>query len=119
MAEQVTAAEAHACKATGWKHLDVRTAEEFARLRVPDSVNVAYIDKKWILPWVNSNFVAEVAEHFPKDSRLVVSCATGKRSAWASAALAYAGYTVVNVEGGINSWRMNPGLPTESGAPSS
>lgn len=120
MASLVPPTEAHSRKSSGWRHLDVRTPEEFARLRAPNSVNVAFMNKTVSGMVANPSFLADVAGSFPKDTQLLVSCASGKRSAMATAALTADGYTTVaDVEGGMAAWAETPGLPTESGAPTS
>lgn len=120
MSSLIPASEAHSRKSAGWRHLDVRTAEEFARLRAPNSVNVAFMNKTDGGMVANPSFLSEVAATFPKDTQLLVSCASGKRSAMATAALTADGYsTVADVEGGMAAWAETPGLPTESGAPTS
>lgn len=46
----------------------------------------------------------------PTDKQVLVVCQTGSRSGMAARQLAKAGYTVINVNGGMMSW-MSQGLP--------
>lgn len=113
--------EAHARKAEtpAWVHLDVRTGEEFARLRAPNSLNIPFMNAGAVGMTPNANFVADVAEKVAKEDKLLISCASGKRSAMASTILVKEGYTVADVDGGMKGWADSPDLPTESGAASS
>lgn len=121
MATLVPASEAQERKSStgGWKHLDVRTVEEYSSLRAPDSTNIPYMNKGPTGMVVNPSFLSDVSAVFGKDTKLLVSCASGKRSARAAAELAADGYEVADVEGGMAAWAETSGLPTESGAPAS
>lgn len=49
-----------------------------------------------------------------KDTKLLVSCASGKRSAMACAALEKEGYeTLKDVDGGYSAWARDETLPVE------
>lgn len=85
--------------------VDVREADEFARVRVPGSVLVPM-----------SEFVARCNE-LPADRPLLMLCQSGSRSATATAFLLRQGYAqVVNVSGGIVAW-YQAGLPVVTTAP--
>ena len=114
----ITPAEAQARKSDGWVHLDVRTPEEFSNLRAPSSVNVPFMFRGDSGMTLNENFVSDVASAVKKEDRLVVSCASGKRSARASTVLVEEGYTVADVGGGMAAWTETAGLPTEGAAAS-
>jgi rhodanese-related sulfurtransferase len=83
--------------------VDVREPSEFAAVRLDDVV---------LLPM--SSFAERFGE-LPKDRPLLVMCASGSRSAAATAHLLRNGYTdVVNVAGGITEWERT-GLPVRKG----
>lgn len=76
--------------------LDVRTAEEFAEGHIEGAVN---IDCK------QSDFVQKAKATLPTDKIIAVYCRSGRRSADAAGKLAIAGYKMVNLKGGIISWK--------------
>ena len=85
--------------------LDVREADEFAAARA---------DGAALVPM--SEF-AERYEELPKDRPIRVICASGNRSAAATAFLLRNGWTdVANVAGGTSAW-IAAGLPTRRGTP--
>jgi rhodanese-related sulfurtransferase len=85
--------------------VDVRELTEFVALRVPGAALVPM-----------STF-AERHTELPRDRQLLVLCASGNRSAAATAFLLRSGWTdVVNVAGGITDWNR-AGLPVLSGPP--
>lgn len=110
--------EAHARKSgtPAWIHVDVRTVEEFARIRAPDSLNIPFMNAGPAGMAPNPSFLSDVTGKLQKDKKLLVSCASGKRSAMAAGVLTKEGYTVADVEGGMMGWSDTEGLPTESGA---
>ena len=88
----------------GWTFLDVRTEEEFNAGHVPGAWNVPVLFRdpmRGMAP--NERFVEVVERAFPKDTRLVLGCAAGMRSARACELLADAGYErLVNMAGGFS-----------------
>jgi rhodanese-related sulfurtransferase len=83
--------------------VDVREPNEFAAVRLDEVV---------LLPM--SSFAERFAE-LPKDRPLLLMCASGSRSAAATAHLLRNGYTdVSNVAGGITDWQR-AGLPVRKG----
>jgi molybdopterin/thiamine biosynthesis adenylyltransferase/rhodanese-related sulfurtransferase len=76
--------------------LDVREADEFEQGTIPGSVFIP-----------RGNLELSVEGKIPdKESRIVVYCAGGARSAFAAKSLAELGYTdVVNMSGGFNQWK--------------
>jgi rhodanese-related sulfurtransferase len=91
--------------ATGPLVVDVRELSEFIAMRVPGAALVPM-----------STF-AERHAALPRDRQLLVLCASGNRSAAATAFLLRSGWTdVVNVAGGITDWNR-AGLPVRSGPP--
>lgn len=89
--------------ATGPLVVDVREMSEFVAMRIPGAA---------LMPM--SSF-AERHVELPRDRQLLVLCASGNRSAAATAFLLRSGWTdVVNVAGGITDWNR-AGLPVRSG----
>jgi rhodanese-related sulfurtransferase len=83
--------------------VDVREASEFAAVRLDEVV---------LLPM--SSFAERFGE-LPKDRPLLLMCASGSRSAAATAHLLRNGYAdVSNVAGGITDWQR-AGLPVRKG----
>lgn len=118
--ELVSPQTAHARKseATPWKHVDVRTEGEFADGRATDSVNVPFMNAGAAGMAPNPNFVAgigAVAEpHGGKEAKLIISCASGKRSAMACAVLEAEGFkSLADVDGGYSAWARNESLSVE------
>jgi rhodanese-related sulfurtransferase len=83
--------------------LDVREADEFDELRIPDAQ---------LLPL--SELATRYEDELPKDRPIIAQCRSGKRSAKATEFLREQGFDVVNMEGGILAWR-DEGLPVEEG----
>ena len=76
--------------------LDVREPEEYEQGAIPGSLHIARGN-------LESNIEPRVPEH---DTRLLVFCAGGNRSAFAAKTLQEMGYTdVVSVAGGFNRWK--------------
>jgi sulfur dioxygenase len=84
--------------------IDVRTAEEFAALRIAGSCNVPF-----------DQFDPDALKsRIGIDSPIYCICQTGTRSRFAAQLLRAAGFTrVVHVDGGTNAW-LTAGLPVES-----
>ena len=83
-AKRVDANEAKALVDQGWTYVDVRTEQEFDGGHPQGAVNV---------PINSPDFLAVMKARFPTDSKLVVGCQLGGRSARACAALEAHGYT--------------------------
>ena len=81
--------------ADGTVTIDVRTADEFAAGHLYHAVNI---------DWQKDGFMDEISKYFNKSQRLAIYCRSGKRSAAAAAALADAGYQVINLKEGYMSW---------------
>lgn len=92
-----------AARAAGWAPfvLDVRSAAEAAIVRFP-----------WADALIPHTEVAARAAELPTGREILVHCKLGGRSAQACKALAEAGFTVVNLEGGIDGWArdVEPGM---------
>jgi rhodanese-related sulfurtransferase len=113
----------------GYTYVDVRTEPEFEAGHVPGAVNVPISHKGpgGMLP--NPEFVAVMVAAFPKDTKLIVGCKMGGRSAKAVAALRQAGFAeLLDMSAGFEGQRdafgrLTPGWndqtrPVEIGAPS-
>jgi len=83
--------------------LDVRTAAEFNGGHIPNALQANWLDPK--------EFTDRVQD-LDKNLPVYIYCQAGVRSASAQSALEAKGYKVVNLEGGISSWKMN-GFPVE------
>jgi rhodanese-related sulfurtransferase len=83
--------------------LDVRTAEEFAEVRVPGSVNIDFYAADF----------ADQLDLLSKDVPYVVYCRSGNRSSSTMDIMADLGFSEVwDVDGGIIAWSQ-AGLPLE------
>jgi rhodanese-related sulfurtransferase len=74
--------------------LDVRTPEEFASERIPESINVNVMDGSFI----------EKISMLDKTKNYFVYCRSGGRSGQACAIMAKQGLKVYNLAGGIANW---------------
>lgn len=112
----------------GWTYVDVRSVEEFQAGHPPLAYNVPIATRGAAGMAPNPDFASVMQKSFPKDTKLVVGCASGGRSARACEVLAAAGFTsLANMECGFlgardESGRTMPGwqalgLPVESSAP--
>lgn len=101
----------------GWIYLDVRSVQEFEAGHVPGSYNIPLMDigsSGGMEP--NPNFEAVVAKTFAADSKLVVGCAAGGRSARACQLLIAKGFTnLVNMHGGFSGASDPYGGPGQAG----
>lgn len=88
----------------GYRVIDVRSGAEYRAGHVPGAVHMPYTR----LP--------SLADRIPRDATLLVHCATGKRSAAASAYLAAKGYDVRFVDDAWSGW-IASGKPVERGQP--
>jgi rhodanese-related sulfurtransferase len=116
MVKRVTPLEAQALMAQGWTYLDVRSIPEFEGGHPAGAVNVPLLHLESGRMAPNRDFQTVVTANFPKDTKLVVGCKAGPRSAQASALLAAAGYSdVVDVRGGFHGERDAMGRVTAPG----
>jgi rhodanese-related sulfurtransferase len=86
--------------------LDVRTAGEYQS---------GHIQNAFQANWNDAKEFKERTQHLDKAKTVFVYCQAGARSAAAQSFLMEQGYTVVNLEGGLSSWKMNQ-LPVEGNA---
>ena len=75
--------------------LDVRTPEEFAQGRIPNSINIDVL---------SDYFMADIAG-LDKDATYAVYCRSGKRSVDAATAMDEIGFSTFNLLGGIIAWQ--------------
>ncbi|MDO8527664.1 MAG: rhodanese-like domain-containing protein [Deltaproteobacteria bacterium] len=101
----------------GYAYLDVRTTEEFDAGHAKGAVNISIFISTPAGREFNPNFLALVAEKFPKPAKLVIGCHSGGRSGKACELLNAQGYNdVFNIDGGFGG---KPGIPgwEEEGLP--
>ena len=79
----------------GVQLVDVRTAEEYANGHIPNAVNMDVL---------SSDFAEKVAT-LDKERPVALYCRSGRRSKNAAEQAANLGYKVVELDGGINSWK--------------
>lgn len=124
--KHITVQQAHQDQGTGATYLDVRSIPEFEQGRPEGAFNVPlmHADPETRQMRPNPDFLAVVRANFPPDTKLVIGCQMGGRSAKAAEILASAGYhDVANVLGGYGGapqfghagW-VQAGLPVETGA---
>lgn len=76
--------------------LDVRTEQEVAAGKIENAININYFDE---------NFKVEV-DQLKKESKLLIYCAAGGRSARAASDLEMLGFQkIYDLEGGYNAWK--------------
>ncbi len=93
--------------------LDVREPAEFARLRIPGSVNVPRGVLEAQSEWDYDETVPELAGNHKRE--IVVVCRSGKRSVLAADVLQAMGYTnVISLKLGVRGWN-DAELPLEDG----
>lgn len=121
----IRAREAQARMQQGWRYLDVRSAQEFKDGHAQGAINIPLMHKALLGLKPNPQFAEQVEAAIPKETKLVVGCAVGGRSAKACGILLDLGYQdVANIDGGfvgkndpatgerIRGWREE-GLPVE------
>jgi rhodanese-related sulfurtransferase len=74
--------------------LDVRTPEEFASGKIPQSININLMDR---------TFMSQVAV-LDKSKPYFIYCRSGSRSGQACTMLANQGFEVYNLAGGVMRW---------------
>jgi len=93
---EVTSEEAEKLLSEGWLLLDVREPDEISQGTIPGAVHIA-----------RGNLESSIEGQFPdKGSKIVVMCAGGARSAFATQTLQALEYeNVVSMNGGFNKWK--------------
>lgn len=92
----------------GYTYLDVRSVQEFISGHPQGAVNIPLLHMDPILRQMvpNPDFLAVVEANFPKDTKLIVGCQSGMRSARAVEILQQAGYThIVHMQAGFGGAR--------------
>jgi thioredoxin len=97
---------ATAIQAKNIQVLDARTADEFRS---------GHIEHALQANWLNRAEFEDRTQHLDKNKPVYIYCLSGGRSAAAGNFLASKGFTVINLEGGINAWKMN-NLPVAGGS---
>jgi rhodanese-related sulfurtransferase len=129
--KNVTVREAHQKQGQGYTYVDVRSVPEFVQSHPAGAVNVPLLhrDERTGQMSPNRDFLQVMQANFTPDTKLLVGCQVGGRSAQAAQVLNDAGFTdVSNVVGGFGGgvdqmtgqiraegWAP-AGLPTEAGA---
>ncbi|MGB9874102.1 MAG: rhodanese-like domain-containing protein, partial [Hydrogenobacter sp.] len=72
--------------------LDVRTPQEHAQIRIPNSKLIPLDELRYAY------------KDLPKDKKYIVYCRSGERSAFATYFLRHMGYEAYNLAGGILLW---------------
>lgn len=80
-------------------------------VRTPDEYKEGHIKGAYTIDVTNPDFVEYAVNELPKDKTIAVYCQGGKRSAKAAALLTQNGFTILNLDGGIQAW-IASGLPT-------
>src|SRR5437867_2875510 len=115
--KEVTAQEAHDLLNNDpeYIYLDVRSIPEFEAGHAPRAINIPimhFAPGAGMSP--NPDFAAVVEANLPRDSKLVVGCKMGGRSARACELMTQMGYTnVANIRGGFVGAVDNLGRVTE------
>jgi rhodanese-related sulfurtransferase len=86
--------------------LDARTADEYKSGHLNNALQAN---------WLNRAEFEDRTQHLDKNKPVYIYCLSGGRSAAAGSFLASKGYKVINLEGGINAWKMN-NLPVAGGS---
>ena len=85
------------------QRVDVRTVVEYSEGHIPGAININVLDTRF-------GVAADVTLH--KDQPVAIYCRSGRRSQKAARILTERGFTVIELEGGLNAWEK-AGLPTE------
>ncbi len=114
---------------SGYVYVDVRSTPEYEQGHPAGAYNVPLLHRQPTGISPNPDFLRVMEAAFPPDTKMLVGCQSGQRSARAAEALVAAGYTcVANVRGGFGGvrdpsgrvveagWR-ELGLPVEQGSP--
>jgi len=127
MVKKVSPREASELMGQGYTYVDVRSTREFEGGHPTGAVHVPFAELGPAGMQPNPAFVSQMATRFPKDSRLIIGCEAGGRSARAAAALEASGFlSLIDQRAGYGGargpggqvvekgWR-DEGLPTEAG----
>ena len=81
-------------------------------VRQPEEYRDAHIAGAKLMPLGELN---KYMQELPKDREIVCVCASGNRSSSATRQLVNAGYTAINMNGGMSGWQR-AGLPVKKGS---
>ena len=117
--KNLTVREAHKLQSEGHTYVDVRSIPEFVQAHPAGAVNVPLLhrDERTGDVTPNREFLEVMQTNFAPETRLLIGCQVGGRSAQAAQILADAGFTnVSNVLGGLGG-AQDPfsGLPRAEG----
>jgi rhodanese-related sulfurtransferase len=116
MSKRVTPQEASELVADGWTYLDVRSIPEFEQGHPAGAANIPLMHAQGGRMAPNVDFQKVVQANFPRDTKLVVGCKSGGRSAQAVGLLTALGYeNLVDVRGGFFGERDPMGRSTIPG----
>jgi rhodanese-related sulfurtransferase len=102
MVKRVTPQEAVELLASGWTYLDVRSIPEFEQGHPAGASNVPLMHAQGGRMAPNGDFQKVVQANFPPQTKLVVGCKSGGRSAQAVGLLSTLGYQeLADVRGGF------------------
>ena len=76
--------------------LDVRTASEYSQGHIPGAL---------LIDVTQTDFMQKAEQLLPKDKTIALYCRSGRRSKTAAQLLAKAGYHVIELNTGFNSWK--------------
>lgn len=114
---------------SGYVYVDVRSTPEYEQGHPAGAFNVPIFHRQPTGMAPNPDFLRVMEKAFPSETKLLLGCQSGQRSARAAEALVAAGYTcVANVRGGFGGVRdafgrvvekgwLELGLPVEQGSP--
>ena len=114
---------------TGYVYVDVRSTPEYEQGHPAGAFNIPIFHRQAAGMTPNQDFLRVMEACFPPDTKLLLGCQSGIRSARAAEALAAAGYSeLANVRGGYGGVRdpfgrvvekgwLDLGLPVEQGSP--
>ena len=106
MTKRVTPKEAAELMSEGWTYLDVRSIPEFEEIHPAEAANIPLLHASGGRMVPNPQFQKVVEANFPRDTKLVVGCKAGGRSAQAVGLLASLGYqNLADVRGGFGGER--------------
>ncbi len=116
MVKRIDPKEALALLDEGYTYLDVRSTPEFERGHPTGAVSIPLMEAGPGGMQPNPDFLRQVEARFPRDTKLVVGCESGGRSARAAALLEQAGFTgLVEQRCGFGGARDSSGRIVEPG----
>jgi rhodanese-related sulfurtransferase len=116
MPKRVSPPEAADLLKQGWRYVDVRSIPEYDEGHPQGAANVPLLHMQGGRMAPNPDFQRVMEANFPKDSKLVIGCKSGGRSAQAAALLEASGYSsVVDMRGGFGGERDMMGRVTTAG----